>query len=161
MQLSVQAEQLAVQVEQVKALTVQAGQVTVLVARVAELEARLGKNSRNSSKPPSSDDAFTKPAPKSLRRPSGRKPGKQAGDPGKALASVEVPDEVVVHTPMACGGCGADLTEAPVVGEQARQVFDLPPVEVIVTEHRAEQRACGWGVSDGLCKWTVSSLKEV
>src|SRR5262249_54911698 len=47
-------------------------------ARIGELEARLGKNSRNSSKPPSSDGP-AKPAPKSLRGKSGRRPGGQAG----------------------------------------------------------------------------------
>src|SRR5664279_2287206 len=47
---------------------------TRLKARVAELEAQLKTNSRNSSKPPSSD-GLAKPAPKSLRRASGRKPG--------------------------------------------------------------------------------------
>ena len=140
--LAAQAEQLAVQAEQVKVLAVQAEQVKVLAARVAELEARLGKNSRNSSKPPSSDNAFTKAPPKSLRRPSGRRPGKQDGDPGNHLAPREVPDEIIVHTPGACGGCGADLTEARVVGEQARQVCDIPPVELVVTEHRAQQRQC-------------------
>jgi transposase len=46
------------------------------VARVAELEAQVGKSSRNSSKPPSSD-GLEKPPPKprSLRRRSGRRPG--------------------------------------------------------------------------------------
>ena len=48
--------------------------IVALAARVAEWEARLGMNSRNSSKPPSSD-GLAKPAPKSLRRPSGRKKG--------------------------------------------------------------------------------------
>jgi Family of unknown function (DUF6444) len=46
----------------------------VLRARVAELEAQLRGNSRNSSKPPSSD-GLGKPAPKSLRGKSGRRSG--------------------------------------------------------------------------------------
>ena len=53
-------------------------------ARVAELEAWLGRNSQNSSKPLSSD-VFVKPPPRSLRRASGRQPGKQPGDPGFRL----------------------------------------------------------------------------
>ena len=51
--------------------------VEVLRGDVAELKRQLGQDSRNSSKPPSSDSPFTKPAPKSLRRNSGRKPGGQ------------------------------------------------------------------------------------
>jgi transposase len=115
-----------------------------LAGRVAELEARLGKNSRNSSKPPSSD-GLGKPAPKSLRRASGRKPGKQQGGQGFRLQPRAVPDEVLTHAPAGCNGCGADLTDAPVVGVETRQVFDLPVIELIVIEHRAQRRQCGCG----------------
>lgn len=118
--------------------------IAELIAKVAELEARVGKNSQNSSKPPSSD-AFVKPPPRSLRRPSGRRPGKQDGEPGFRLQPREVPDEVVVHVPGACGSCGADLHQAPVVGEQARQVFDLPGIALVAIEHRAQQRECRCG----------------
>jgi len=55
------------------------------------------------------------------------------------------PDEVVVHT-RACRSCGGDLWDAPVVGEERRQVFDLPPIELLAVEHRAQRRACGCGV---------------
>ncbi len=122
--------------------------IAVLAARVTELEARLGMNSRNSSKPPSSD-GFAKPAPKSLRRPSGRKPGKQPGGAGFRLAPRAVPDEVRVHVPGGCRGCGADLAQAPVVGIETRQVFDLPVIELVAVEHRAQRRACSCGVVTG------------
>lgn len=116
-----------------------------LVVRVAELEARLGKNSQNSSKPPSSDNPFTKPPPRSLRGASGRRPGKQAGQPGARLEPRPDPDQIVVHAPEVCGGCGADLAGASSVGDQRRQVFDLPPITLRVVEHRAERRQCGCG----------------
>jgi Family of unknown function (DUF6444) len=64
----------------------QAELIAALTGRVAELETRLGKNSQNSSQPPSSD-AFVKPPPRSLRRQSGRKPGKGPGDPGFRLGA--------------------------------------------------------------------------
>jgi transposase len=118
--------------------------IAELSARVAELEARLGKNSQNSSKPPSSD-AFVKPAPRSLRKKSGRKPGKQSGDRGARLEPRADPDEVMTHTPVSCGSCGEDLDAAPVVGEQVRQVFDLPPIRLRVTEHRVQRRMCRCG----------------
>ena len=62
-------------------------------AQVAELQAKLDQNSRNSSKPPSSD-GYSKPSPKkrSLRERSGRKPGGQEGHAGAHLERVEVPD---------------------------------------------------------------------
>ena len=119
-------------------------QVAEFAARVAALEARVGKNSQNSSKPPSSD-GFVKPPPRSLRRASGRKPGKTTGDQGFRLEPRTDPDEVVVHVPPVCRACGDDLSDAPVVGAQARQVFDLPPIALAVIEHRAQQRACGCG----------------
>ena len=52
------------------------GEIDMLRQQVAELTARVEANPRNSSKPPSSE-GYTKPAPKSRRTPSGRKPGKQ------------------------------------------------------------------------------------
>ena len=119
---------------------------TGLTARVAELEARLGQNSRNSSRPPSSD-GYAKPAPKPRPRCSGRRPGKQPGAAGKHLAQTPQPDEVVVHTPVGCVGCGGDLEAAEVVGAETRQVFDVPPARLVATEHRAERRRCGCGTT--------------
>jgi transposase len=116
-----------------------------LAARVADLERRLGKDSSNSSRPPSSDGLGKPPVRRRERRGGGRAPGKQPGAPGAHLAQVADPDEVVVHRPAACGGCGGDLTLAPVVGVEARQVFDLPEVRLWVCEHRAERRQCACG----------------
>ncbi len=115
--------------------------IAELSAWVGELEARLSKNSQNSSRPPSSD-AFVKPAPRSLRGKSGRRPGKQPGDRGAGLEPRSDPDRIEVHAPPVCGSCGDDLSQASVLGEQVRQVFDLPPIRLVVSEHRAQQRAC-------------------
>src|SRR5690625_2674669 len=95
-----------------------------LRAEVADLKARVGMNSRNSSKPPSSEGLAKPVAPKSLRRRTGRKPGGQAGHKGETLRQVAEPDRVVEHRPAACDGCGAGLAGVEVVGSQARQVFD-------------------------------------
>jgi transposase len=114
---------------------------------VAELKRQVGQNSRNSSKPPSSDSPFTKPAPKSLRRRSGRKPGGQPGHPGSTLALVDNPNERKRHEPGRCGGCGERLADAPEVGMQRRQVFDLPLMTVRVVEHQLIARRCACGAT--------------
>ena len=61
-------------------------------ARIAELEEQLHKDSHNSSKPPSSD-GYKKPAPKSLRKKSGKKAGGQKGHKGHHMA-LDNPDRV-------------------------------------------------------------------
>jgi transposase len=118
-----------------------------LRAENAELRRRLGMNSRNSSKPPSSDSPFVKPVPRSLRGRSGRKPGGQPGHPGSTLALVAEPNERKRHEPGPCAGCGADLAGAPEVSVERRQVFDLPPMAVRVTEHQLITRRCGCGTT--------------
>jgi transposase len=119
-------------------------ELSTLRARVAELEAQLRSNSRNSSKPPSSD-GLGKPAPTSLRKRSGRKPGGQPGHDGRSLRQRDVPDEVVRHEPTRCDGCGRDCRHGAEVGVERRQVFDLPPIQVRVTEHQLITRRCRCG----------------
>jgi transposase len=121
--------------------------VETLQAQIVELTARLGQNSQNSSRPPASDSPFVKPAPKSLRRKGGRKPGGQPGHPGSTLALVANPNERLRHEPGPCSGCGADLAGASEVGVERRQVFDLPPMTVRVTEHQLIARRCCCGVT--------------
>ena len=126
-------------------LTVQvadlSGQLTVALARIEELEARLVMSSKNSSKPPSSD-GLAKPAPRSLRTRSGEGPGRPKGQPGVTLEQVEVPDHRVRHEPEVCCGCGAGLAGAEVAGVEGRQVFDLPAIELEVTQHDLVARRC-------------------
>ena len=136
----------------------QTERIAQLQAEVAELRRQLGQNSRDSSKPPSSDSPFAKPAPKSLRGKSTRKPGGQKGHPGATLAQVAHPDETVRHEPGRCGGCGADLAQAPEVGVERRQVFDLPPMRVRVTEHQLITRRCVCGATTcGAAPGAISS----
>ena len=137
----------ALVIEQARVIAELRVRVAALEAENAELKRRLGMNSTNSSKPPSSDSPFVKPTPRSLRGRSGRKPGGQPGHPGSTLALVADPDERKRHEPGPCTGCGADLTSAPEVGMERRQVFDLPPMTVQVTEHQLIARRCACGAT--------------
>lgn len=116
-------------------------QIEQLNARIKELEDRLALNSRNSSKPPSSNAPAQRP--KSSRVPSGKKPGAQQGHPGKTLKMSPTPDRVVHHSASACHNCGESL--ADIVGKETgdqRQVFDLPPLKIDITEHRCLNKIC-------------------
>jgi transposase len=117
--------------------------VQELTAKVAELEGRLAQDSRNSSKPPSSD-GYGKPKPKSLRTPGKNPTGGQKGHEGHTLKKAERPDHIVTHAPPSiCDECGSLLLEARVA--ETRQVFDLPPTHYEVTEHRVLEAHCACG----------------
>jgi hypothetical protein len=83
---------------------VRSAQLEVLRAEVVELRARLAATSRNSSKPPSSD-GLGKPAPRSLRGKSGRKPDRPKGQPGATLEMTARPDGVIRHELAGCAAC--------------------------------------------------------
>jgi transposase len=118
-------------------------QVQALNERVRELEIRLAKNSHNSHKPPSSDEpTFRRPARKSLRKRSGKKPGGQPGHTGCTRLQVETPDEVHLHVPDSCAHCGDDLQGVEPRLAQRRQVVDLPPLRLHVQEHQAHGKRC-------------------
>ncbi|HEX9411901.1 MAG TPA: IS66 family transposase, partial [Ktedonobacterales bacterium] len=120
-------------------------QVRELAAQNAELRARLAnatKDSHNSSKPPSSDPMARK-RPRSQRQRSGKKPGGQLGHRGETLHLVATPDAVVEHRPAVCTACQSPLDEsAPVVLYERRQVHELPPLRLLVREHRALHVRC-------------------
>jgi transposase len=126
--------------QQQEQLAEQREQIAQLSAYVRELEGRLAKDSHNSSKPPSSDGLRRKT--KSLRQKSGRKPGGQLGHRGETLRLQATPDVLVEHRPTHCAHCLASLGNAPVLVRERRQVHDLPPGRLVVTEHQALHVQC-------------------
>jgi transposase len=115
-------------------------QTDLLAEQVQALQERLKKDSHNSHLPPSSDRFHRQP--KSLRKPSGKKPGGQSGHPGSTLMLSPTPDTVIVHPVESCQHCQQDLRTVTPVQVERRQVLDLPPKRVVVIEHQAEQKCC-------------------
>jgi transposase len=131
----------AVYEHQVQRLTAEVERLKKLEIEVAELRERLGRNSQNSSKPPSSDPPF-------VSRPNQREKGKanRGGQPGhkgkrRQLLPVDEVDQVIDLRPVDCSQCGQLL-----LGEDAapvrRQISELPPVRAVVTEYRSHRLKC-------------------
>lgn len=119
--------------------------IAQLEARVEGLERRLGRNSRNSSLPPSEDPPSV-PARRRGKDRSGRPPGGQSGHEGhgRELLPAWAVDELVDHWPASCD-CGHVFAQSEQVGcrEPARhQVEELPQIAVRVTEHRCQRLRC-------------------
>src|ERR1035437_9355629 len=110
---------------------------------VADLRRQLGKDSSNSSKPPSSDGFKKKPRIfGSLRDTSEKKSGGQAGHKGDTLKRIENPDKIERHEAKTCAHCAAHLSAKMVTGVEKRQVFDMPEPRLEVTEHQAQVYTC-------------------
>ena len=122
--------------------------------RLAALEQELQElkqDSHDSGKPPSRDSF----ARKQLKRRSSRRertdkrqPGGQPEHPGTTLRQAEQPDRVTIHAVERCG-CGRSLVDEPVAEWERRQVLDVPPMQVEVSEHRAERKRCPVARSTG------------
>jgi hypothetical protein len=122
--------------------------VLQLASRLEALEqkmAALAKDSHNSSKPPSSDMTPPPKRNQSLREKSGRKPGGQKGHVGHTRPLVENPDAVERYEPAHCCQCGRSLADRPGEVTERRQVRDIPPIQVLVTEHQQIGKVCSCG----------------
>jgi len=115
--------------------------------------AQLGKNSTNSSKPPSSDNPQDKNQQpntdnnkKNKRRPGGQ-PGHKAKN--RELIPEEEVDDLIHYYPKECENCGKGLPQdetANVVGEPFRwQVAEIEPIKPIITEHQGHTTLCECG----------------
>jgi transposase len=155
--------------EELAALVVE--QAVLIEALRVELEAlrrQVGRDSSNSSQPPSTDGPGAKAKARAGRRSAGqeaeqspdrqpstgaeraagraaRKQGGQRGHRGSGLAPVTTPDHREPVEPSGCAGCGGDLAGAPGTVASRIQVFDLPSFSLAVTEYLLMRRRCGCG----------------
>ena len=133
----------------------QDAKIEALDLLVADLIAKTGRDSQNSSKPPSSDGPGTRADRRRAQRerrksepaegPEGKKRGGQSGHRGGGLAFSRTPDAALVLEPDACRGCGSDLSGAAQAAAEVLQVVDIPEVRGLVTEYLLVSRRSGAG----------------
>ena len=102
------------------------------------------KNSSNSSTPPSKEsmkDEIVRRT-KSLRKPSGKKPGGQAGHDGHKLSCSPSPDEIIDDMPNYCTNCGETLADAEHVLDYVTQVVSIPELKPVIKEIRHYVMIC-------------------
>ncbi|RMD58072.1 MAG: IS66 family transposase [Nitrospirae bacterium] len=127
-------EELIITIQELHTLTKKQAQM------LQALQDQLSKNSSNSSKAPSSDGP--KKITRSLRKGSSKAPGGQKGHKGHRLEMVDKPNHIVIHKVNECSHCHKQLKEVSATGYKKRQVFDIPPLHIEVTEHQAELKNC-------------------
>jgi len=115
-------------------------EIVLLKELITSLLGKQNKNSSNSSKPPSSD-SFSKKT-KSMRKTSGKKVGGQPGHQGNTLEATDSPDYIVNHDVDSCRCCGKNISFLVSHNYESRQVFDIAPIQLQVTEHRAIIKTC-------------------
>ena len=123
--------------------------------RIAELERELARykeyygkaapqaTSLNSSLPPSRNP-LSVPRTKSLRKPSGKKPGGQEGHKGHTIELSDHPDSrEACPIPHVCPICGEPLDPMGIKVCERRQVIDIPlPVITTVKEYIQHSLTC-------------------
>jgi len=115
----------------------------IALERIEQLEAQLGQNSRNSNWPSSRDKGRKKKRKQNLRQKSDKKTGGQPGHKGHTLKFSENPDNIEQYRPEKCKHCEQHFAaEQPASQINRRQVIDLPPLKVEVTEHQVESLQC-------------------
>ena len=119
-----------------------------LESRLLQISVQLSRDSHNSSKPPSSDGLRKKPAPQNLRTKSGKSSGGQPNHRGVTLCLTDALcdplalAETVSRFPSVCSECHNSLDGVASDGFERRQVYDLPPLALQITEHRAYRTVC-------------------
>ena len=120
------------------------------VSGIEELETELAKyktpdkNSGNSSTPPSKesmkDEAIRRT--KTLRKPTGRKPGGQKGHEGSTLKMTQTPDETEDVSANYCTKCGSSLEDCERILDYVTQVVSIPDLKPVVKEIRHYVTVC-------------------
>ena len=99
-------------------------------------------NSGNSSLPPSTDITYKSKKNRSLRPKTKRTTGGQKGHKGSNLKMVSKPDKTIEYKISCCSHCDHNVINHTQKLRGKRQVYDIPPITMVVTEHRQYEINC-------------------
>ena len=113
----------------------------LLKQEIKKLKERSNKDSTNSSKPPSTDDGFKEKESKKDKN-TDKKRGGQKGSTSNNLKKSDNPDKIEVLESSTCSKCNHSLLDVEVKSISKKQVFDIPPVKMKVTEFQQHSKVC-------------------
>jgi len=110
-----------------------------------QLKEIINKDSSNSSKPPSTNNGFKDPeksdsesTPKKKKKPRGG----QEKSKGTNLKKVKKPDYIEILEVNSCKNCNHNLEDIDSKLISSKQVFDIPPLNIEVTEYQLHSKTC-------------------
>ncbi len=127
-----------------KTINEQAREIERLKQRLEKEQGHRALNSKNSSKPPSTD-GYRKPNPKSQRPTTNRSTGGQKGHKGHTRCQTKNPDRIERDDPKVCQRCGLSLTDRDANHVEKRQEQELIPFLLTVTEYQVSTKVCTCG----------------
>ncbi|CAA6809180.1 MAG: Transposase [uncultured Sulfurovum sp.] len=113
----------------------------LLKEEIKRLKENGNKDSTNSSKPPSTDNGFKEKEAKNDKSTS-KKRGGQKGRTSNNLKKSDNPDVIEILESFTCSKCHHNLLDVKVKSISKKQVFDIPPVKMKVTEFQQHNKVC-------------------
>jgi transposase len=131
--------------------------------KILEAENAFLKNKKNSNNShiPASQDQNRPKKNQSLREPTERKVGGQAGHEGKTLVFRSKVDEIIKHSPIECGCCGNNISSSNEELVSKRQIIDIPLIALQCIEHQVykKQWVCSHTTIIDFSKYVPSSVQ--
>ncbi len=112
-----------------------------LKQEIKKLKESSSKDSTNSSKPPSTDNGFKEKESKKEKNTK-RKRGGQKGSTSNNLKKSDNPDIIEVLESSTCSNCSHSLLDVEAKSVSIKQVFDIPPVTMQVTQLEQHSKVC-------------------
>ncbi len=107
-----------------------------------KLKETISKDSKNSSKPPSTDNAFKDKESNNDKSTKTKKRGGQKGSTSNNLSKVDNPTNIKILEINNCTNCNHSLENAETKSISIKQEFDIPKIKMEVTQYEQHNKVC-------------------